>query len=48
MKYNELEDLPKINGVTVVDDKTLEDYGLEPMTDEEMQAIMLEIFGFVL
>lgn len=48
MQYSELEGLPKINGVTVVGDKDLKDYGLTPMTDEEVQAIMLEVFGFTL
>lgn len=48
MRYDELLDLPKLNGVTIVDDKTLEEYGLVPMTQEEIEEIQLEIMGMIL
>lgn len=48
MKYDELLDLPKLNGVTILDDKTLEEYGLCPMTQEEVEEIQLEIMGTVM
>jgi len=48
MSYEELTQLPLLNGVTIIGDKRLEDYGLVPMTADEITAIMLEVFGFVL
>lgn len=48
MSYEELRFLPVINGVTVIGNKRLEDYGLVPMTSEEITAIELEVFGYVL
>jgi len=48
MNYDELLGLPILNGVTVIGDKTLADYGLIPMTANDITEIMLEIFGFVL
>ena len=47
MEYEDLLLLPKLNGVTVIGDKRFEDYGLVPITSEEMNEIMLETFGFV-
>ena len=48
MRYEDLTFLPKINGVTVIGDKTFEDFGLIPMSAEEITEIQLEIFGYVL
>lgn len=48
MSYEDLIDLPTIQGVTVIGDKTLADYGLIPMSSEEITEIMLEVFGYVL
>jgi len=47
MEYEELLLLPKLNGVTVIGDKRFEDYGLVPISNAEMDEIMLETFGFV-
>ena len=46
--YSSLVFLPVLNGVTVIGDKRLEDYGLVPMSAEEVTEIILEVFGFVL
>lgn len=48
MSYEDLRFLPVLNGVTIIGDKRLEDYGLVPMSSEEITEIMLEVFGFVL
>ena len=48
MSYEDLMSLPTINGVTVIGDKRLEDYGLVPMTSDEITEIQLEIFGYIL
>lgn len=48
MNYEELRGLPILNGVTVIGDKKLEDYGLVPMSDHEISAIMIEVFGYLL
>lgn len=48
MSYEELQLLPILNGVTIIGDKRLEDYGLVPMTAEDISAIELEVFGYVL
>ena len=48
MNYSSLLLLPRLNGVTVIGDKTLEDYGIIPMTSEDITEIMLEVFGYVL
>lgn len=48
MSYEQLRLLPVLNGVTVIGDKKLEDYGLIPMTSEEISEIMLEVFGYLL
>ena len=46
--YDGLLFLPVLNGITVIGDKKLEDYGLVPMTAEEVTEIILEVFGYVL
>jgi len=48
MSYSLLRLLPCVNGVTVIGDKRLEDYGLVPMTSSDVTEIMLEVFGYVL
>lgn len=48
MSYSLLAALPLFNGVTVIGDKTLEDYGLIPMTASDVSEIMMEVFGYVL
>lgn len=48
MTYESLRMLPLLNGVTIIGDKRLEDFGLVPMNSEEITEIMLEVFGYVL
>ncbi len=48
MSYEELQLLPMLNGVTIIGDKRFEDYGLIPMTVEDVSAIMVEVFGYLL
>ena len=48
MPYESLLMLPLFNGVTVIGDKKLSDYGLVPMTSEDITEIMREVFGYVL
>ena len=48
MSYESLRMLPLLNGVTIIGDKQFKDYGLVPMSAEEITEIQLEIFGYVL
>lgn len=48
MNYETLSYLPILNGVTIIGDKRFEDFGLVPMTSEDITEIMLEVFGYVL
>ncbi len=48
MSYESLRYLPILNGVTIIGDKRFEDYGLVPISSEEITSIMLEVFGYVL
>lgn len=48
MSYESLRFLPVLNGVTIIGDKRFEDFGLVPMTTEEITEIQLEVFGYVL
>lgn len=48
LSYESLRNLPSINGVTVIGDRTFEDFGLVPISSEEMTELMLEVFGYVL
>ena len=48
MSYEDLRHLPVLNGVTIIGDKRLEDFGLVPFNTEEITEIMLEVFGYVL
>ena len=47
MNYEQLKFLPVLNGVTIIGEKKFEDYGLVPMTAEEITEIELEVFGYV-
>ena len=38
--YNELINRPKINGIELIGDKTLEELGVEALTPQEIDAIM--------
>ena len=48
MNYEDLRSLPLLNGVTIIGNKRFEDYGLVPMSAEEITEIQLEVFGYVL
>ena len=48
MSYEDLRNIPMLNGVTIIGNKRFEDYGLVPMSSEEITEMMLEVFGFVL
>lgn len=48
MDYNDLENKPSINGVTLESDMTLEDIGILEMTPEMVSEIFSEIYGVVL
>lgn len=48
LNYEELLNLPVLNGITIIGDKTIQDYGLVPINDREVQEIFLEIFGYIL
>ena len=48
LEYESLTEIPMINGCSVIGDKTFEDYGLIPLSIEDVQEIMLEVFGYVL
>ena len=37
--YTELTSIPSLNGVTITGNKTLADYGLERLTNTEIEAI---------
>lgn len=48
MSYETLRFLPILNGVTIIGDKRFEDYGLIPMSSNDITELELEIFGYVL
>lgn len=48
MDYESLRLLPTIQGVTVIGDRRLEDFGLIPMSAEDVSEIMIEVFGYLL
>ncbi len=48
MSYESLRYLPVLNGVTIIGSKKLSDYGLVPMSSEEINEITLEVFGYLL
>lgn len=48
MDYEALRFLPLLNGVTIIGDKRFEDFGLIPISSEELTELELEVFGYVL
>ena len=44
--YNELINRPKINGIELIGDKTLEELGVEALTPQEIDAIINSQRGF--
>lgn len=48
MSYESLRFLPVLNGVTIIGDKRFEDFGLIPISSDELTELMLEVFGYVL
>lgn len=45
MDYNSLIHKPKINGVEVIHDKSIEDYGVKAMTNSEILETFNRVFG---
>lgn len=43
--YNTLANKPKINGVTLVDDKSFEELGVDTLTNLEILSIFNRVFG---
>ena len=48
MDYQKLAFLPLLEGVTIIGDKLFEDYGLVPISAEELTELFLEVNGYVL
>jgi hypothetical protein len=48
MSYEDLLQLPKLNGVTIIGDKTLEQYGILPLSTSDISEIFLEVFGYLI
>lgn len=48
MDYNELENKPTINGVTLEGDLELEDIGISELPPEMVSEIFMEVFGVIL
>lgn len=48
MDFENLDNLPTINGVTVKGDLSLEDIGIIELTPKMVSEIWLEIFGVLL
>ena len=48
MNYEDLKNLPQINGVTIIGERTMEDYGLVPLNSKEIEELYLEGIGYVL
>lgn len=48
MSYYDLLGLPMLNGVTIIGNKKFEDFGLIPISSEELTELELEVFGYVL
>lgn len=42
--YEELLNLPKINDVTVIGNKTIEEYGVRKITNQEIKALVDRVF----
>jgi len=48
LNYENLRFIPILNGVSIIGEKNFEDYGLIPMSSQDVTALMLEVFGYVL
>lgn len=48
MNYEDLENKPSINGVTLEEGMELEDIGIEELTPDMVSEIFLEVFGVIL
>lgn len=48
MPYDQLTGLPELNGVTIFGDRRIEDYGMVPMSSNDVDSIFIEVFGYVL
>lgn len=48
MDYEELENKPSINGVTLEEGMELEDIGISELTPGMVSEIFLEVFGVIL
>ena len=48
MDYEELENKPSINGVTLEEGMELEDIGISELTPDMVSEIFLEVFGVIL
>lgn len=48
MDYNDLENKPSINGVTLEEGMELEDVGITELTPDMVSEIFLEVFGVIL
>ena len=49
MNYEQLNPhfLPHLNGVTIIGDKTFADYGVIPMSSQDIAEINIEVFGYL-
>lgn len=45
LDYNKLRNKPRVNGVTLIDDKSFEELGVEPMTNQEILDTVNRVFG---
>jgi hypothetical protein len=48
MNYEDLENKPSINGVTLEEGMELEDIGIQELTPDMVSEIFLEVFGVIL
>lgn len=48
MNYEDLENKPSINGVTLEEGIELEDIGITELTPDMVSEIFLEVFGVIL
>ena len=48
MHYDQLSGLPMLNGVTLLGDRTIEDYGMVQMSSDDVNSLILEVWGYLL
>ena len=48
MNYEDLENKPSLNGVTLEEGMELEDIGIQELTPDRVSEIFLEVFGVIL